>query len=187
MFTAGWYFGFGAFGLATRNAETLVYLAAMALAFALIVRIDSNVGLSSGVLFGLSMWGLLHMIGGLVHVAGRVVYAHQITPFLRYDQAVHAFGFGFGTLAAWQALQPRLAADRTPTPGLAVIIALAGMGVGAVNEVIEFIATRVQEDTNVGGYVNTGWDLVYNAIGATAASVWIFLSERRPMSVANDG
>jgi hypothetical protein len=30
-------------------------------------------------------------------------------------------------------------------------------------------------DTNVGGYTNTGWDLVSNLVGAAAMGVWIRL------------
>jgi hypothetical protein len=44
---------------------------------------------------------------------------------------------------------------------------------------VEFIATRITE-TNVGGYVNTGWDLVYNAIGASVAAAIIYLGSGRP-------
>ena len=45
---------------------------------------------------------------------------------------------------------------------VAVAVWLAGMGVGAFNEVVEFFTTLVLEDTNVGGYQNTGRDLVAN-------------------------
>ena len=58
-----------------------------------------------------------------------------------------------------------------------LIAALCGVGLGALNEVVEFIATRIAE-TNVGGYVNTGMDLVYNTIGATIASTAIALHGR---------
>jgi hypothetical protein len=51
------------------------------------------------------------------------------------------------------------------------------MGLGATNEVIEFIATRLM-DTNVGGYENTGWDLVANAVGAGLAVVLIRRANR---------
>jgi len=40
------------------------------------------------------------------------------------------------------------------------------------------VATRITE-TNVGGYVNTGWDLVYNAVGACLAAAIIFVGFRR--------
>ena len=41
------------------------------------------------------------------------------------------------------------------------------------------MATLLIPETNVGGYRNTGWDLVSNLIGATTAATWIWVSERR--------
>ena len=49
----------------------------------------------------------------------------------------------------------------------------AGSGFGALNEVVEFIAVLTIPETNVGGYENTGWDLVANLVGATVAAVLI--------------
>ena len=66
-----------------------------------------------------------------------------------------------------------------PTTGLLTLVAAAGMGLGALNEVIEFTATRFT-DTNVGGYENTGWDLVYNALGAAIAALVIRWREGEP-------
>ena len=102
----------------------------------------------------------------------------------RYDQVIHAFGFGAATVAVWQGLRTRLPSRTRPGLGLGFIVALAGMGVGALNEVLEFLSTRVLAETNVGGYENTGWDLVYNAVGATAAAVWIAAREGRGRTAA---
>ena len=57
-----------------------------------------------------------------------------------------------------------------------VLAATAGMGLGALNEVVEFAATLLVPETNVGGYLNTGWDLVANTTGATTAAVLIWLA-----------
>ena len=46
-------------------------------------------------------------------------------------------------------------------------------GVGAANEIVEFIATISLPNTNVGGYENTGWDLVANFVGCIIAAVMI--------------
>ena len=54
-----------------------------------------------------------------------------------------------------------------------VLAATSGMGLGAMNELIEFAATLLVPETNVGGYVNTGWDLVANFVGAVAAAAVI--------------
>lgn len=48
------------------------------------------------------------------------------------------------------------------------------MGFGAANEVIEFLATIILPETNVGGYENTGWDLVANFVGSLLAAVVIY-------------
>ncbi len=52
------------------------------------------------------------------------------------------------------------------------------MGLGALNESVEFIATITIPETNVGGCLNTGWDLVANAVGATLAAVVIAVACR---------
>ena len=42
------------------------------------------------------------------------------------------------------------------------------MGLGALNEVIEFFLTLTLPETNIGGYISTGWDLVSNLAGETS-------------------
>jgi len=173
-FALAYLIGFSAVAIAAGNTEGVVYLIAISLAFFGVVVVYAHVEIAPGVLWGLSIWGLLHMAGGLVRVDGEVLYGFQLIPVaLRFDQAVHALGFGFATLAAWQGLRPWIRAERKMTGGLCCLIALMGMGVGAANEVLEFAVTRVSDSTNVGGYENTGWDLVFNTFGAIAATLWI--------------
>lgn len=59
-----------------------------------------------------------------------------------------------------------------------VIRAAAGLGFGALNEVVEFIVVLTTPNTNVGGYENTGWDLVANPCGATVAALVIRFGQR---------
>ena len=44
-------------------------------------------------------------------------------------------------------------------------------GRGALNEVVEFAASHLLSATNVGGYENTGRDLVANLCGSLTAGV----------------
>jgi hypothetical protein len=60
-----------------------------------------------------------------------------------------------------------------------VLCAAGGMGFGALNEVVEFVAVLTLPETNVGGYENTGWDLVANLVGCVLAAVLIRLMDRR--------
>jgi hypothetical protein len=132
----------------------------------------------------------------------RVLYSWWILPrpmtgagppggWLKYDQVAHAYGFGVATWLCWQGLRGSLRGYRRhgmavqPTPGLMVIAAAAGAGFGALNEIVEFVATKLTV-TNVGGYENTGWDLVYNALGAVVAASLIYALEGRKLRPAAD-
>jgi hypothetical protein len=54
-----------------------------------------------------------------------------------------------------------------PTLGMLTLCGAASMGFCGLNEVIEFFLTL--PETNIGGYFNTGWDLVSNLVGVTLA------------------
>ncbi|MBP7831312.1 MAG: hypothetical protein KA248_15495 [Kiritimatiellae bacterium] len=184
----------------TSNAEFLIYIGVMVVLMGLIGLLHWRVRLSAGALWGLSLWGLLHMAGGLVPVpeswpiAGeiRVLYSWWLIPgWLKYDMVVHAYGFGVTTWVCWQgvraALRNRGVADARPTVGLLILCVAAGMGFGALNEIVEFAATLTVPETNVGGYVNTGWDLVSNLAGAVAAAVLIRLCASKEKGPSQPG
>lgn len=178
--------------LATGNGEFVFYIGVMVVLIGAILVAHRRIRLSDGVLWGLSLWGLLHMAGGLVPVPAswpihgdiRVLYSWWLIPgWLKYDQVVHAYGFAVTTLVCWQGLKAIVCAnsgleDLRPTPGMLTLCAAASMGFGALNEVIEFMATLMVPKTNVGDYVNTGWDLVFNLLGAVGAAVAVWVSHR---------
>jgi hypothetical protein len=177
--------GFTVYAGQSGNAEFLFYAGTMVVMAGAVVAIDRAVRFSALVIGGLLAWALLHLAGGNVPIGGPageagVLYNFRPAPWLpKYDQAVHAFGFAVATLLSWECLRHGLARqmDHAPKPtfGLATACVFMGMGLGALNEVIEFVAVLTMPETNVGGYVNTGWDLVSNLVGAVAAGVWIRL------------
>ncbi|MGI9258178.1 MAG: hypothetical protein ACR2QQ_05035 [Gammaproteobacteria bacterium] len=171
--------------LSRGNFEFLIYIVVMLILIGVVWLLHRNVSLSSGVLWGLSIWGAAHMAGGLVAVPEAwpingdisVLYSWWLIPnLLKFDHIVHAYGFGIATWACWQGLAAairRLGGNVNPTGGLLILSAAAGMGLGAMNEVVEFAATLLVPETNVGGYINTGWDLVSNLVGVVIAAVLI--------------
>lgn len=183
---------FGGLALRQGNTEFIFYTVAMLVFIAGVLGLHARVRFSTLSLGLLSAWGLLHMAGGTVPIPAdlaqteakrTVLYSLRLHPDLpRYDQVTHAFGFFAATIAAWEALRAGIArftpATVVPSPGLALAAALIGMGLGALNEVVEFTATLVVAEHNVGGYVNTGWDLVSNTVGAVAGAA--LLLTRRP-------
>jgi len=192
---AGFTFGYLAIaltaGLRAGNSEFLFYIGVMLVLIGVVAAVNRAVELTTGTLWALSLWGLAHMAGGLVVVPSgwpvnaesRVLYSLWLIPGrLKYDQVVHAYGFGVTTWVCWQGLKSavRKKSGRAPSPtfGLLALAAAAGLGFGALNEVVEFVATLTMPETNVGGYVNTGWDLVSNTVGALTAIVLIRLRDR---------
>ena len=168
--------------IATRkgNWEFAFYIPLVVLFGVLTLAIRKRAKLPLSLLWLLSIWGLLHVVGGVLEVpAGwpvdgdkRSFYSWEIIPgILVYDKPVHAFGFGVATWACWCGISATCGSQQ-PTVGRMTLAALAGMGLGARNEIVECIASQTM-DTNVGGYVNTGGDLIANAIGALIAILLI--------------
>jgi hypothetical protein len=170
-----------------KNDEFLFYFLVMCLLIVAVGAVHLRIGLHVGALWGLSFWGLAHMAGGLMPIPDtwplkgdtHVLYNWWILPgMLKYDQLVHAYGFGLVTWICWQCLSRAFAARDVairPTFGLLCLCVAGGMGFGAANEVVEFIATLALPGTNVGGYENTGWDLVANSVGCLLAATVIWM------------
>ncbi|MBS3078783.1 DUF2238 domain-containing protein [Candidatus Pacearchaeota archaeon] len=161
------------------NYEFIMYVSVLVFFMILIGWLNSKYNFSEGVLIGVSIWGLLHMLGGYLRVGDGVLYTYWILPFLRYDMLVHCFGFGFATLASYYILKPSLKKEKLNL-SMIIFLVLIGMGLGAFNEIVEFILVLTLPKTGVGGYNNTMWDIVFNTIGAIIAVVYIkFVKEKK--------
>jgi hypothetical protein len=122
---------------------------------------------------------LLHLSGGLLPGPDEaILYDQWLVPgVLKYDQLVHFVNCAALALACFVVLR------RWLRPGIALVgpaFAAAAMacGLGAVNEVFEYLASLLFHDLDVGGYDNTGWDLVFNLAGALTMATWLALSGR---------
>lgn len=190
VFTLCYFLGFIAYALKVQNYEFLMYEAEMALIMMGVVWMDRRVRFSPLVLWMLVLWGFFHLAGGLIPIpdsiadmreadpgdAVQVLYNMRLLPWLpRYDQFIHAFGFGTCALAAREALQAHLGRPLSINLPMGMAVFLIALGLGAVNEVIEFAAVLLIPNTNVGGYTNTGWDLVSNSVGAGLAILYMRL------------
>jgi len=185
LFNLAYIIPFTLFYLSIKNYEFLWYVLVL-VGFALLIGLTlRKTNFDYLALWGLTFWGLLHMAGGGLIVGDGVLYALEIwkianvgdTYFIKFDQFVHAFGFGVSTIVAYQLLKPRVKKMHLGLLyGLCVFIA---MGAGALNEVVEFMAVVVATETGVGGYFNTGLDLVSNMIGSFIALFIIHLKYER--------
>lgn len=109
IFNSTYILVFGLIALFRGNIEFLFYGSIVVFFFALLIIKQERLELSNQTLWGLSIWGLLHMLGGNIPVNGSVLYNLQLIPvILKFDQFVHLVGFGAVTLAGFELLKPYL-------------------------------------------------------------------------------
>ena len=167
-----------------KNYEFMIYIGVIIFFLFLILYTNKKINYPSSILWGLTLWSLLHMSGGGIYVNGRKLYALMIYPIVgepynifKFDQFVHIVGFFVATLVIYHLIKPKLIKNHGWI-ALSIVVVMAGFGLGALNEVVEFIATVITPETGVGGYENTALDLVSNLIGAILAMVYIYTKEK---------
>ena len=186
VFTLTYVVGFAAWFLAIGNVEFLWYIATLLFFVVLIALTIGRTKFPPFIIWGLSVWGLAHMAGGGIKVGGNVLYALVLIPIvgdgelriLKYDQVVHFYGFAVTAVVLWHLLRTNFPALRG-TWTIYCFSALASMGLGCLNELIEFAAVLGLPDTNVGGYYNTALDLAFNSAGAVIAMLLVRIAEGR--------
>ncbi|HUV41912.1 MAG TPA: DUF2238 domain-containing protein [Sedimentisphaerales bacterium] len=184
IFNVAYLLVFGLLFSGRKNYEFLIYVSVVAFFVVFVAFLHLKYNFTTGLLTGLTIWGLLHMLGGFIVIDGNVLYAYElIGGVIKFDKAVHMFGFGCATLLGYYVLQQHLNAK----PGWAAVSVLAvltGMGIGALNEIIEFAAVLTIPETNVGGYQNTMWDMVSNTIGAITAVIYVGIKRTKRQKTA---
>ena len=175
----GLIIGFGYSFLLRKNYEFVIYVGVIILFLILVSITFLRVAYSTVTLIGLTIWSLMHMAGGGVFIKNVRLYdiilipLSQTYPILRYDQVVHIFGFGIATLAMFELIRPHLKENLQHFVALSIVIIMAGLGVGAFNEIVEALVAATLPQSCVGGYENTALDLMSDLIGSILAMVFI--------------
>lgn len=171
--------GFGTVFLSKLNYEFLIYVGVIIFFLTLIGMTVNKVEYSYESLLGLTLWSALHLAGGGVVIGeGRLydvilVRLSSELPIFRYDQFVHIWGFGVSTLVVFSLLRRHLAESVRASVSLGIVLVMAGLGLGALNEILEFVVSLAVPKSGVGGYMNTSLDLCADLIGAILGLLYI--------------
>ena len=163
------------------NVEFVYYTALMILSISIIFFIHRKMHFYPIVLMSLSLLGLLHLLGGNVAIGDTRLYDVYFLPgAFRYDNFVHMFGSSIMVMLAYALLTPILDDKFELSRGYFILLlVLVGMGLGAINELVEFLAVLVFDvSQQVGDYTNTLLDLVFNTIGSIGMAVFLVFSRR---------
>lgn len=170
--------------LMRRNYEFMIYIGVIISLMTVILYTNEKVDYSISLLWGLTIWSIIHMSGAGIYINGIKLYDTMLIQIIgepynifRYDHFAHIFGFAVATFLMYTILKPHLKEDGK-WAALSIVIIMAGLGAGALNEIIEFFATVLIPETGVGGYENTALDLVSNAVGTVIAMTYILITEK---------
>lgn len=176
--TLTYMIGFTVWFLMQGNTEFLWYVLVMVGLLVFVGHSLSYSRLPNTLLVLLSIWGFMHMAGGGLVVGDHVLYRQVLIPFFdgggdfvifKFDQLVHMYGFGVAAAMVHWLLRTRAPSMRFIWRGL--IAALTAMGLGVVNEIVEFAAFLALSETGIGGFYNLELDLVFNTVGAAIAVI----------------
>ncbi len=179
--------GFGTSFLARQNYEFVIYVGVIVFFMCVIGATLPKVDYTLSALIGLSIWSAMHLAGGGIYIGGVRLYDVMLMklsaryPIFRYDQLVHVWGFGVATVVMYCLLRRPISRPGANPVAVGVVLLMAGLGVGALNEVVEFAVSVCVPESGVGGYINTSLDLCANLLGAFLGLIYIrLLYSRHP-------
>ena len=187
IFNATYLFWGGAYFLQDLNFEFVIYIAVILIIIGTVLLTAYRTQFPVWQLWLLSLWGLMHVLGGAVTVHDTVLFGYRIYPFLdlggefyilKYDQVVHAYLYGLVGMMSLHILR-RLAPAATKQWLLGLFAILTSLGISALNEIMEFLISLNMEN-GVGGYENTMLDIIFNLGGAVVATTIYILFTRKP-------
>lgn len=164
-------FGFLIKAFSVKNYEFIGYWIVLVILFLLVIKLESKFKFPPWSLIFFAIWSVLHMAGGLLHVGTVRLYDFILInilgdPFLilKYDQVIHAYCYFAISILTYFTLKKYFTKKNS---ALIVFSVLSALGIGLLNEVIEFGMVIFADAADaVGGYYNTALDLVFNLIGS---------------------
>lgn len=153
------------------NYEFVGYWVVLVVLFLIVVAMDKkyNFPLTAIILF--AIWSVAHMAGGLIKIGSTRLYDYIFFEFigdpyfiLRYDQVIHTYCYLAISILVYFVLKKYI---KKSSAALITFSVLSALGIGLLNEVIEFgMVIWADAASAVGGYYNTALDLVFNLVGA---------------------
>jgi len=162
------------------NLEFVWYVFIIYILIGVFTYLHKKYNFNTMTLIGLTIWGIGHMFGGSTLLTENILYNVVLYPIFSkggttlfsYDHLLHFYFYVVMTSVIYQITRKYFKPNARWLP-IAALIVFASMGVGAFNELVEFIPVLLLENTGVGGYYNVAWDIVFNTLGALVTIIYI--------------
>lgn len=151
------------------TARLRPYLQVVIVLVAVTALADRAAHFSPAMVWALTSVVLVHLAGGLLPPLGDAPTFYEtwiVDGLLKFDQLAHGYGTGVLTVASARLVVGLLGPATRRGWALAFVAALMACGLGALNELIEFLFGLDNPNLHAGGMENTGWDLAFNLAGA---------------------
>ena len=165
------------------NYEFLMYAITIGLLIYIIFKTDKMFNYSNLSKWGFVVWLFAHLSGGAFYFNNTRLYDIVFIPLLgepfnilRYDQIMHILSYFVLTLFIYSMI---ISFAKKKPLLIAITALLAGMGLGAINEIIEFSTVVFFNSTGVGNYYNNALDLIFNFIGALIAVLFMSRNNKK--------
>ena len=162
-----------------QNYEFLFYSITVVILITILYRTDQYFKYPKMGLWLFNFWLVLHMLGGLASYQGVRFYDLILLdvvgdPYhiLKYDQFVHVYCYMVISILMWSVVH-KITKHNASSVVVYIVTVLAASSLGAVNEIIEFLAVVMFSINGVGGYTNTAIDLVANLFGAIIGTLYM--------------
>lgn len=177
----------GAYFAQDLNLEFVIYVAVIVVILLAVFATLKYTKFPHWMLWAFSIWGLMHVLGGLVETRDGVLFAYRIYPFfdgggeffiLKYDQFVHFYLYGLVAAMSYHLLR-NILKIRQHLLLVSLFAIMASVGVSAQNEIMEFLIAVNLERHGVGGFENAMLDLIFNTAGAMVAVIIMAFKDKK--------
>ena len=166
-----------------QNYEFLYYTFLMVTLIYIVSSIHKKLHLGFFIIINLSVLGFLHLLGGNLYFGQLRLYDFYIIGgIIKYDNVIHTYATFIATLGLYSLIEPFIDISLKKQYYIfALILILMAIGLGTINELVEFFAVLLFDVTEeVGGYFNNALDLLFNTLGAIVGTVVIYFYNYRP-------
>jgi uncharacterized membrane protein YjdF len=157
-----------------KNYEFLIYSGVILIMILLMVNLQKKFNFPTILLFALTIYSILHMLGGSFIIGGERLYGLEIIPgILRFDKIIHFYGISICVLGVYYIFKDKLIKLKEEKILSFLFLIFSGMGIGVFWELLEYVNFLSLPETGVGMYLNTMGDLIANTLGAILTASYL--------------
>lgn len=177
IFTALYLIFFVLVAFFHHNYEFMFYsfIIAVLIVFAIIYNKQLNLNILTIILLVILL--MLHALGCNIYLSGAKLYDTWLMPgILKYDNIVHFFGGAVAAFLVYYWLVPNLSRSLLKNKiFLFIALIIAAMGLASFNELSEYSAVVLFNNTGVGDYKNNSLDFFFNFLGSSITLLYLII------------